>query len=55
MSGWGRAGWGDGPWGQPAIVNVTVNLTGVAATSALGTETVSCNANITETGTYEQL
>ena len=35
MAGWGRAGWGEGPWGQPAVVNVTANLTGVAGTSAL--------------------
>jgi len=52
MAGWGRSTWGSGPWGQPAVVNVTVNLTGVAGTSALGTETVSCDANITETGVY---
>ena len=41
MSGWGRSTWGAGPWGEPAIVSVTVNVTGVAGTTALGTETVS--------------
>ena len=34
MSGWGRSTWGAGPWGEPAIVNVTVNVTGVAGTTA---------------------
>ena len=33
--GWGRAEWGDGPWGEPYEVDVTVNLTGLAGTSAL--------------------
>ena len=42
MAGWGRAGWGDGPWGQPAVT--LVDVTGVAGTSALGSETVVADA-----------
>jgi hypothetical protein len=39
--GWGRSTWGSGAWGQPH--NMTVSLTGLAGTTALGTETVNCN------------
>ena len=46
--GWGRSTWGSGAWGQPH--NMTVSLTGLAGTTALGTETVSCDANVAETG-----
>ena len=31
--GWGRSTWGTGPWGQPAVINVTVSVTGNAGTS----------------------
>ena len=48
--GWGRGTWGQGTWGEPVEVDVTVSLTGLAGTSALGTETVTCDANVAETG-----
>ena len=46
MAGWGRSTWGSGPWGQPAAVSVDVSVTGVNSTSALGSETVLCSANV---------
>ena len=50
MSGWGRSTWGSGPWGQPAVVNVSVNLTGVAITSAIGSLTVVAGGIVTLNG-----
>ncbi len=47
--GWGRAGWGIGPWGQPASVSISVNVSGVAGTSALGTISTDAEANVTPT------
>jgi len=47
MSGWGRAGWGEGPWGQPASVPISFTISGVAATSALGSVSVDAEANVT--------
>ena len=38
MSGWGRAGWGEGPWGQPASIPISFTISGVAGTSALGSD-----------------
>jgi len=43
ITGWGRGTWGEGPWSEP----IPVTLTGVAATSALGTVSVVAKANIT--------
>ena len=43
LAGYGRQGWGDGNYGQP----VPVNVTGVAMTSALGTESVVANSLVT--------
>ena len=48
MAGWGRSTWGNGPWGQPAVT--LVNVTGVAGTSALGSETVIAKALVVVTG-----
>ena len=50
MAGWGRSTWGSGPWGHPAVVNVSVDLTGIAITSALGSVTVDAEANVTPPG-----
>ena len=44
--GWGRSTWGTGPWGQPASVSVSVNVSGVAGTSALGSITTDAEANV---------
>ena len=47
-TGWGRDTWGDGPWGATAV---SVSLSGVAGTSALGDESsVTGDCNLTETG-----
>jgi len=46
--GWGRSEWGSGPWGEPAVT--LVNVTGLAATSALGTVTTDAEANVAVTG-----
>ena len=43
ITGWGRGTWGEGAWGEP----VPVTLTGLAATSALGTVSVVAKANVT--------
>ena len=43
ITGWGRGTWGSDTWGEPN----PVTLTGLAATSALGTATVDAEANIT--------
>ena len=48
--GWGRGTWGQGTWGEPVEVDVTVTLTGLAGTSALGTESVSAGATVAVTG-----
>ena len=40
ITGWGRGTWGEGAWGEP----VPVTLTGLAATSALGTVSVVAKA-----------
>ena len=48
--GWGRSTWGAGPWGQPASVSVSVSVSGVASTSALGTVTLDAEANVIPTG-----
>ena len=44
ITGWGRGTWGQGTFGEP----IPVSLTGVAGTSALGSETVTGAANVTE-------
>ena len=49
-TGWGRAGWGEGPWGQPAAVPISFTISGVAATSALGSVSVDAEANVIPTG-----
>ena len=46
ITGWGRGTWGEGAWGEP----VPVTLTGLAATSALGTISVVAKANVIPTG-----
>jgi len=45
---WGGSTWGDGGWG--GSVPVTVAVTGVAATSAVGNETVTGTSSTTPTG-----
>ena len=49
-TGWGRDSWGSGPWNQPADIEVSVS--GLSATSALGTTAQSAAANtpVTEQG-----
>ena len=37
-TGWGRSTWGDGPFGATAV---SVAVTGLAGTTALGAETVT--------------
>ncbi len=51
ITGWGRGTWGQAEWGNPLPVEVT----GVAGTSALGSETVVAEANVTLTGTITTL
>jgi len=46
VTGWGRGTWGQLTWGEPLPVEVT----GVAGTTALGSETVSAAANVAVTG-----
>ena len=46
LAGWGRGTWGQLTWGEP----IPVELTGLAGTTALGTETVSAAANVAVTG-----
>ena len=46
ITGWGRLTWGEGPWGEP----VPVELTGVAATGAVGTLVATGVANVAVTG-----
>ena len=43
ITGWGRGTWGEGTWGEP----IPVSLSGLAATSALGTISVVAKANVT--------
>ena len=48
QTGWGRGFWGQGPWGQPissGSTSVDVQPTGVAATSAVGSVSVSVVAS----------
>ena len=46
VSGWGRSTWGSGTWGEASAVT----LTGLGATTALGTISVTADANVAETG-----
>jgi hypothetical protein len=43
INGWGRGTWDEGAWGEA----LPVTLTGLAATSALGTLTLDAEANVT--------
>jgi hypothetical protein len=43
INGWGRGTWDEGAWGEA----LPVTLTGLAATSALGTLTFDAEANVT--------
>jgi len=43
ITGWGRSTWGSGEWGEA----IPVTLTGLAATSALGSLAVDAEANVT--------
>jgi hypothetical protein len=43
ISGWGRGTWDEGAFGEP----IPVTLTGLAATSAVGTLTFDAEANVT--------
>ena len=45
--GWGRSTWSDGSWGTP-ITKVFVD--GVAATGAVGSVTVTADANVNAVG-----
>jgi len=45
-SGWGRGTWGQGAWNQSISVAVTVSVTGVGATTALGDEQTNAGANV---------
>ena len=59
---WGQAAWGAGQWGQGegtdigiggeevAVPSVEVDVTGIALTGSIGTETVTGNANLTLSG-----
>ena len=44
--GWGRLGWGDNSWGVEGVY-AFVDITGIAMTAALGSETVTGSANLT--------
>ena len=46
ITGWGRGTWGEGAWGEP----IPVTLTGLAATSALGTVSIVAKGNVIPTG-----
>jgi hypothetical protein len=50
ITGWGRGTWDEGAFGEP----IPVTLTGLAATSALGTLTVDAEANVTLTSLVGQ-
>jgi len=39
---WGENNWGEGPWGQQS--SITVSVTGLSTTTAIGTESVVANA-----------
>jgi hypothetical protein len=45
ITGWGRGTWDEGAFGEP----IPVTLTGLAATSALGSLAVDAEANVTLT------
>ena len=45
--GWGRGAWGSDVWGG---ISVSVSVTGLSATSALGNETVVAKAIVAVTG-----
>ena len=49
---WGGDAWGDGGWG--GAIGVAVDVTGVAATSALGNETVATTENVSFSITGEE-
>ena len=67
LQGWSRAGWNHGPWSQPSPVVITgvwgtgavstpviessYSVTGVSATSGLGSETVSLITPVSVSGT----
>ena len=46
LTGWGRGSWNSSTWGDPDVLV----LTGVAATSALGTVTTLGDVNVAPTG-----
>jgi hypothetical protein len=46
VAGWGRGTWGQGGWGNPLPVEVS----GLAATSALGTVTLSLGTTVSVSG-----
>jgi hypothetical protein len=46
ITGWGRGTWDEGAFGEP----IPVTLTGLAATSALGSLAVDAEANVSLTG-----
>ena len=48
ITGWGRSTWNSGTWGEP----VPIELTGLAGTTALGSLTITADANVAETGVY---
>ena len=48
IAGWGRSTWGSGAWGEAS----PVELTGLAGTTALGSLTITADANVAETGVY---
>ena len=45
ITGWGRGTWGSDTWGEPN----PVTLTGIAATSAVGTVSIVAKANVIPT------
>ena len=42
---WGENNWGEGFWGQQS--SITVSVTGLSTTTALGTETVEADCLVT--------
>ena len=42
---WGENNWGEGFWGQQS--SITVSVTGLSTTAALGTETVEADSLVT--------
>ena len=46
---WGEGAWGLGAWGEGSI-SVSVNVTGVASSSSIGTVNVVGLANVSPTG-----